>query len=55
MVDIEGWVHLIDRNDGSFVGRLATDGSPATSQPARSGGNAVWQSANGMLYAVGTP
>ncbi len=55
VVDIEGWVHLIDRNDGSFVGRLATDGSPATSQPARSGGNAVWQSANGMLYAVGTP
>jgi outer membrane protein assembly factor BamB len=51
-VDIEGYVHLMDRNDGAFVGRLATDGSAATSQPAASGANAVWQSASGTLYAV---
>jgi outer membrane protein assembly factor BamB len=52
VVDIEGYFHVIDRNDGSLVGRLATDGSAATTQPAVSGANAVWQSVNGTLYAV---
>ena len=53
VVDVEGYAHLISRDDGSFVGRIATDGSPATAQPAASGANAVWQSVNGTLYAVG--
>ena len=51
-VDVEGYVHLFDRNNGSLVGRMATDGTPATSQPAIAGANAVWQSAGGTLYAV---
>jgi len=51
VVDIEGYLHLIDRNDGSLVGRAATDGAPATSQPALAGANAVWQSSGGTLYA----
>jgi outer membrane protein assembly factor BamB len=51
-VDVEGYVHLFDRNNGSLVGRVATDGTPATSQPALAGANAVWQSAGGTLYAV---
>ena len=33
VVDAEGFVHLLDRNDGSLVGRVATDGTPATAQP----------------------
>ena len=53
VVDVEGYAHLIDRNDGNLVGRIATDGSAATTQPSRSGANAVWQSVNGTLYAVG--
>jgi len=53
VVDIEGYVHLLNRDDGSLVGRLATDGSAATAQPAASGANAVWQSINGTLYSVG--
>jgi outer membrane protein assembly factor BamB len=53
VVDIEGYLHLLDPADGTLVGRIATDGSPATSQPVASGPNAVWQSANGSLFVVG--
>jgi len=53
VVDIEGYVHLLNRDDGALVGRLATDGSPSTGQPAAYADNAVWQSVNGTLYAVG--
>ena len=53
VVDIEGYAHLMSRDDGSLLGRIATDGSAATAQPAASGANAIWQSLNGTLYAVG--
>ena len=53
VVDAEGFVHLLDRNDGSLVGRVATDGTPATAQPSRSGESAVWQSTGGVLLSVG--
>jgi outer membrane protein assembly factor BamB len=53
VVDGEGYVHLLDTNDGSLAGRVATDGTPATAQPAKSGANAVWQSEGGMLLSVG--
>ena len=53
VVDVEGYVHLLDRNDGSLVGRIATDGAMATAQPTQSGANAVWQSTGGTLLAVG--
>ncbi len=35
VVDVEGYLHLLDRNDGSLVGRIATDGAPPTAQPAQ--------------------
>jgi outer membrane protein assembly factor BamB len=50
--DPEGYVYLLDRNDGKLVGRAPTDGTPPTAQPAQSGANAVWQSEAGTLYAV---
>ncbi len=53
VVDGEGYLHLLDRGDGSLVGRIATDGTPATSQPVSSAGNAVWQSEGGTLYSAG--
>jgi len=53
VVDVEGYLHLLSRSDGSYVGRLATDGSPATAQPQRRGTSMVWQSTNGTVYAVG--
>jgi outer membrane protein assembly factor BamB len=54
VVDGEGYLHLMDRNDGNLVGRIATDGSAAAAQPIAVGDRAVWQSQGGTLYAVGT-
>ena len=54
VVDAEGYVHLLDRREGTLVGRIATDGAPATSQPAKSGANAVWESTNGTVVSVGS-
>jgi len=52
VVDGEGIVHLLDGNDGNLVGRVATDGTPATAQPTRSGDSAVWQSTGGVVFSV---
>jgi len=49
VVDAEGYLHLLDRNDGSLVGRIATDGAAAVSQPQLNGVAIVWQSAAGNL------
>lgn len=54
VVDGEGYLHLLDRNDGSLVGRLATDGSAPSAQPVVSGAMAVWQSVNGNLIGAST-
>jgi outer membrane protein assembly factor BamB len=52
VVDIEGYLHLISRNNGAYVGRLATDGSAPTAQPVASSGALVWQSAGGTVHSV---
>jgi outer membrane protein assembly factor BamB len=52
VVDVEGYVHLLDTNDGNLVGRVATDGTAATAQPTRSGDSAVWQSTGGAVFSV---
>ena len=52
VVDIEGYLHLLDRNDGSLVGRLATDGKASLSQPVAAGNAAIWQSAAGNLVSA---
>jgi outer membrane protein assembly factor BamB len=49
VVDVEGYLHLLDRNDGNLVGRVATDGAAALSQPQVNGAAIVWQSAAGNL------
>jgi outer membrane protein assembly factor BamB len=53
VVDVEGYLHVLSRDDGSLVGRLVTDGSAATAQPLASGEDALWQSTAGTVYAVG--
>ncbi len=55
VVDAEGYLHLLGRDEGALVGRLATDGTPATAQPTRAGTNALWQSEGGTLYMVTAP
>jgi len=52
VVDIEGFLHLLDPQDGSLVGRVATDGSPPLSQPAAVDGLAYWQTDAGNLLAA---
>lgn len=52
VIDVEGYLHLLSRADGSYVGRLATDGSLATTQPAQLAGGILWQSQKGTLYSV---
>jgi outer membrane protein assembly factor BamB len=52
VVDVEGYLHLLSPVNGAYVGRLATDGKPATAQPVLSLTGALWQSASGTLYAV---
>jgi outer membrane protein assembly factor BamB len=52
VIDVEGYLHLLAASNGAYVGRLATDGSAPTSQPALFLSSILWQSANGTLYAV---
>jgi outer membrane protein assembly factor BamB len=52
VVDVQGYLHLLSRADGAYVGRLATDGSLATTQPAPLGGGMLWQSEKGTVYSV---
>ena len=52
VVDGEGYLHLLDRGDGALVGRVATDGAAAESQPAASGAAAIWQSSAGNLISA---
>jgi outer membrane protein assembly factor BamB len=52
VVDVEGYLHLLAKENGAYVGRLATDGTPATAQPAAALGTMVWQSAGGNVYSV---
>ena len=50
VVDVEGYLHLLSRNDGTYVGRIATDGSLATTQPAAVPGGVIWQSEKGTVF-----
>lgn len=54
VVDGGGYLHLLDRNDGSLVGRLATDDKAPLAQPVAAGDTMVWQSAGGNLISVAT-
>ena len=52
VVDVEGYLHLLSRTDGAYVGRMATDGSLATTQPVQVAGGMLWQSEKGTVYSV---
>ena len=50
--DLQGYVHFISRDDGSFVARIATDGSPVVAQPVTLDGNIIVQTLKGGVYAI---
>ncbi len=50
--DFEGYVHILSREDGSFVARLPTDGSAIVATPAEVDGHALVQTRGGGLYMI---
>lgn len=51
--DLEGYVHVMSREDGSFVGRIATDGSAIGAKPmALDLTSFLVQTRNGGVYAI---
>ncbi|MDR1530177.1 MAG: outer membrane protein assembly factor BamB [Burkholderiales bacterium] len=52
VIDIDGYLHVFDSEDGHYLGRMATDGSAATAQPQLDGDQIIWQSKNGNVYSV---
>jgi outer membrane protein assembly factor BamB len=50
--DLEGYVHFLSREDGTMLGRIATDGSAIKSAPLLSGPNVIFQTQNGTVAAI---
>lgn len=50
--DVEGYVHILSLDDGHFVGRIATDGSPIISQPQEGSNSLIVQTKNGGIYSL---
>jgi len=51
--DLEGYVHLISREDGAFAARIATDGSAISAPPIALDSNSfVVQTRNGGVFAI---
>ncbi|MGZ8961998.1 MAG: outer membrane protein assembly factor BamB [Methylophilaceae bacterium] len=51
--DIQGYVHFLDREDGSFSGRVRTEDSPILPQMTALGTNGLLvQTRSGSLYAI---
>jgi len=48
--DYQGFVHFLSRDDGRFVARMKTDGSPITAAPVLAGDTLVVQTHDGDLY-----
>jgi outer membrane protein assembly factor BamB len=52
VADVQGVVHFLSREDGSFAARLITDGSPVVAPLQSFGSNLVLQTRNGSVYAI---
>lgn len=50
--DYQGYIHFLSRDDGSFVARTSTDGSPIRATPIVAGQNVVFQTQAGTLVAL---
>ncbi|HKR45839.1 MAG TPA: outer membrane protein assembly factor BamB [Paraburkholderia sp.] len=50
--DFEGYVHFLSLDDGSFVSRVKTDGSPISAAPVLAGNTLVVQTKDGDLYGL---
>jgi outer membrane protein assembly factor BamB len=52
MGDYQGFVHFLSLDDGSFVSRVPTDGSPIVAAPVLAGNTLVVQTQKGGLYGL---
>jgi outer membrane protein assembly factor BamB len=52
VADYQGFVHFLNRDDGAFAARQATDGSAVVADPERLGHGLIVQTKNGGLFAV---
>jgi len=52
VADAEGFVHFLSREDGSFVARLATDGSPVVAPLKALGSDLLLQTSKGGIFAI---
>ncbi len=52
VADVQGYVHLLAREDGSFAARIATDGSQISAPPVALNRGFLVQTRNGGLYAL---
>lgn len=50
--DYKGYVHFLSIDDGSFVARVKTDGSPIMAAPVLAGNTLVVQTTDGGLYGL---
>lgn len=50
--DYQGYVHFLSREDGSFLARVATDGSAIVSNPLVAGDKLIFQTQNGTVAAI---
>ncbi|MFP4904718.1 PQQ-binding-like beta-propeller repeat protein, partial [Paraburkholderia sp. BR14261] len=50
--DYQGYVHFLSLDDGSFVSRVKTDGSPIMAAPVLAGNTLVVQTKDGDLYGL---
>jgi outer membrane protein assembly factor BamB len=50
--DYQGYVHLLNRADGSFAARVATDGSAILLPPVAARNSILVQTRNGGLYSI---
>ena len=49
--DVAGYVHLLSRESGAFVARVATDGSAITATPVATSSGFVVQTRKGGVFA----
>jgi outer membrane protein assembly factor BamB len=52
--DVEGYVHFLSRENGAFIGRVSTDGSPIRSPLVKLENGFLVQTQDGNLYAMST-
>lgn len=52
VADVQGVVHFLNRDDGSFAARVSTDGSPVAAPLQVMGSSLLVQTRNGGMYAI---